>query len=72
LFGVHSGGSKGASYIVGAANVNEGEVEVVVTEPLKSNTVDEGKDEVVVAEPLKSNTVDEGESAFGPLSRFWC
>jgi hypothetical protein len=44
-------------HIVEAANVNEGEVEVVISEPLKSNTVDEVEGEVVIGEPLESNIV---------------
>jgi hypothetical protein len=43
LSGVRNGVSKGASHTVDAANVDEGEVEVVVAKPLEPNTVDEGK-----------------------------
>jgi hypothetical protein len=60
LSGVRSGGSKGASHAVEAADVDEGEVEVVVAEPLESNTVDEYEGEVVVTEPLERNAVHEG------------
>jgi hypothetical protein len=61
LSGARSGSSKGASHTVEATNVDEGEVEVVVTEPLVSNTVDEVEGEVVATEPLEPNTINKGE-----------
>jgi hypothetical protein len=62
LSGVRSEGSKGASHTVEAADVDEGEVEVVVAEPLQSNTVDEDEGEVIVTKPLEPNAVDKGEA----------
>jgi hypothetical protein len=52
-------------HAVEATDVDEGEVEVVVSEPLESNTVDEVEGEVVVSEPLESNTVIKPR-ALGP------
>jgi hypothetical protein len=52
-------------HAVEAANVDEGEVKVVISEPLELNTVDEVVGEVVIGEPLKSNTVIKPR-ALGP------
>jgi hypothetical protein len=44
-------------HAVEPADVDEGDVEVVVFEPLESNTIDEVEGEVVVGEPLELNNI---------------